>query len=160
MNQNPTLHIDGKNVYIGSKLIAQIGDGACTIERSKERHFYRALNSWCLNYELVKEMLDKNVKRIQIVDKKAGKTYELELTEVQVLMQKFNAFLSFGTEKQVAVPLSLWEVYGVRNGKDVHEVPGISAEEFANTTFTGRWGQRIKRSGSSSQNDIFGGLDD
>ena len=51
--------IDGKNVYLGSKMIAQIDEEVCIIERSKDKHFYRVLDSWCLNYDLVKELTER-----------------------------------------------------------------------------------------------------
>ncbi len=150
------IKIDGKNVYLGSKMIAQIDDGACVIQRSKDKHFYRVLDSWCLNYELVKELVEKEVTRIQIVDKKNAKIYEVDLSKVRELTKRFNTFLSFGSEKQVAVPLPLWDVFRVANGMDSLESLGKTVDAYASSTFTGRWAERLRKRGDRSQQDIFG----
>lgn len=154
------IKIDGKNVYLGSKMIAQIDDGACVIERSKDKHFYRVLDSWCLNYDLVKELVEKEVTRIQIVDKKNAKIYEVDLSKVRDFSKRFNTFLSFGTEKQVAVPLPLWDVFRVSNGIDTLESLGKSTDAYASSLFRGRWAERLRKHGDRNQQDIFGGLND
>lgn len=151
--------IDGKNVYLGSKMIAQIDEEVCIIERSKDKHFYRVLDSWCLNYDLLKELVERNVARIQIVDKKNAKIYEVDLSKVRELTKRFNTFLSFGSEKQVAVPLPLWDVFRVANGMDSLESLGKTVDAYASSTFTGRWAERLRKHGDRSQQDIFGGLD-
>jgi hypothetical protein len=158
MINNPPLHIDGTNAYIGNKVIARISQEFCIIERNKERHFYRTLNAWCINYELIKEAIERNIPKLQIVDKKFGNTYEIELAEIRNLMRSFNAFISFGNEKQIAVPLSLWDIYETRKGKDHLKTARITIEQLIYWSYSGKWAQRLKKTDSRDQQEIFGGL--
>lgn len=101
MAQRVTITIDGKEKFIG-----MLEGGVLHIERQKKKHFYRKLNAYAMDMEIVQDILpDMLCKEIHLLEKETGDVYvtELETFQKRGLPNKYS-----GHGAQLFLPLRYW----------------------------------------------------
>lgn len=124
-----------KKLILNGKTIGTVKDDCIVMYRNEGRHLYRVLSAWCLNIETV----NCGVNRFII---EAGKTrYEISLDVIKKLRSKINLFVTFKTERQLAIPLKCWDRYEKPNISFPSYI-GMSPDDFIDTC-DGRWRSRL-----------------
>jgi len=121
---------------MNGKTIGQIDGTALIMKRNTERHFYRVLNAWCLNIEVVNSGVEKF-----IIDTEQRQRYVITLSAIKALRSKVNLFVTFGVERQLAIPVQCWDKYSFEN-LSFPVFIGMPPAEFIETC-SGRWRSRL-----------------
>jgi hypothetical protein len=128
-NENYILKLDGKT-------IGTINDGGLYMKRNTVKHFYRVLDAWCLNIEVINCGADKFV-----IDTEKKERYIITLATIKALRSQANLFVTFGQERQLAIPAQCWDKYSHEN-LSFPVFIGTPPTEFTNIC-TGRWRSRL-----------------
>lgn len=128
---NGQVVLDGRNI---GKLNER---EALVMRRSVERHKYRVLEAWCLNVEVV----NCGAKRFIIDTTDTAERYVVTLDAIMRLRSVLNLFVTFGKERQLAVPLMCWDKYHHGNLSFPAQI-GLQPADFADSC-TGRWRSRL-----------------
>lgn len=128
-----TIDNKGWMMFAGHR-IGKVKGSVITMRRHYSKHLYRVLNSWCLNCEV----LNSGMKTFVIHDEDTGIQYRITYDKIQELFGQFNIFITFGVERQFAIPLQVWD-------KSLHDIVtmGMSVTDFWNSPPT-RWIKRKK----------------
>lgn len=153
--------LDNKDqVILNGMRVARLENETIKMSRTYARHFYRVLCSWCINTEL----LDLQWKFLEIYDATEIKRYVISRDKIQTISKAINMFIAFGDERQLAIPLIVWDVYSGTISKlptqigigvvDVRNLFGDRAWMIRNQEY-GRWSERVKRYDEHSQMTLF-----
>jgi hypothetical protein len=129
------VEILNERFILNGHCIGFVDGNALIMKRTKQKHLYNVLNSWNLNVETINGGVDKF-----IIDTDQER-YVISLDVIQKLRGKLNLFVTFKQERQLAIPLQLWDRY---NKPDL-SFPvyiGIPPETFVESC-QGRWRSRI-----------------
>lgn len=128
-----TIDNKGWMMFAGHR-IGKVKGSVLTMRRHYSKHLYRVLNSWCLNCEV----LNSGVKTFIIQDEDTGIHYRITSAKIQELFDQFNISITFGIEKQFAIPLQVWD-------KSLHGnvTKGMSVADFG-SALTLLWKKRQK----------------
>lgn len=126
--ENDILKMDGRH-------IGKIEGNALMMKRNMAKHFYRVLDAWCLNIEVI----NSGVERF-IIDTEQRQRYIIKLSTIKALRSKINMFVTFNQERQLAIPVQCWDKYLYEN-LSFPAFIGMPASEFVDTC-SGRWRSR------------------
>jgi len=129
------IEIKNNIVRLDGKAIGRIESNALFMRRTMQKHHYRVLDAWCLNVETVNVGVDKF-----IIDAGA-EIYTISVGTIKKLRTYINMFVTFGKERQLAIPLKCWDKYEKTN-KTFPVYIGMSPDAFAESC-TGRWTGRL-----------------
>lgn len=120
---------------LNGKRIGTIDGKTLKMYRDETRHIYRVLSAFCLNTETVNSGSERFV-----IDT-GRRLYSIQLETIKKLRSKLNLFVTFKTERQLAIPLKCWDRYE----KPDISFPvyiGMSPDDFVDTC-DGRWRSRL-----------------
>lgn len=100
MAQRITIEVDGVQKFIGL-----LEGGTLQIERSKKKHFYRKLNAYGMDRELLEKLKDMDCRVIQLHEKESGDIYEADL---EMFLKKGLPNHYQGHGAQLFLPLRRW----------------------------------------------------
>ena len=142
--------LDAKNnaVYLGSILIAKTDGDVVVMRRNSQRHFYRALGSWCLNAELVNEF---GFNKFIIVNE-YDEEYHITYKKILEIKKQLNLHIKFGDEVQYAIHSSFWDFFKTDN-KTMPAMIGVPVSNFA-TEPEGQWKSRLIKNINNDQIEI------
>lgn len=129
---------------LDARTIGKVENDKLLMHRSRMKHYYRVLNAWCINIDVINSGVTKFIITVDDGDK-----YIIGLDKIKALRSKLNMFVTFKDERQLAIPHSCWDRY-VKENKDFPIATGIPADEFAEKC-DGRWRSRLV---AYSQRDI------
>lgn len=101
MAQRVTINVGGAEKFIG-----MLEGGVLSIERTKKKHFYRKLNAYAMDMEIVQDVLpDLLCTEIHLTEKETGDVYvvDLETFTKKALPNKYA-----GHGAQLFLPLRYW----------------------------------------------------
>ena len=121
---------------LNGRKIGRIKDNVLLMKRNTGRHLYRVLDAWCLNVEVVNSGVDKFV-----IDTELSERYVILLSRIKDLRSKLNLFVTFGQERQLAIPIQCWDKYSFEN-LSFPVFIGTPPSEFIDNCI-GRWRSRL-----------------
>lgn len=127
--ENDILKMDGRT-------IGRMEGNTLIMRRNVSKHFYRVLDAWCLNVEVINSGAEKF-----IIDTEQKQRYIITLPVIKALRAQVNLFVTFGQERQLAIPAQCWDKYSHEN-LSFPVFIGTPPSEFAETC-TGRWRSRL-----------------
>jgi len=130
------LTIENESVKVNGKTIGKLKEKTLFMRRNHERHFYRVLDSWCINIDVINCGAKKFV-----IDTDEKERYVVSFSTIQSLRSKLNMFVSFRQERQLAIPVQCWDKYS-HNNLSFPVYIGTPASEFADNC-AGRWQSRL-----------------
>jgi hypothetical protein len=130
------LTIENESVKVNGKTIGKLKEKTLFMKRNHERHFYRVLESWCINIDVINCGAEKFV-----IDTDKKERYVVSFSTIQSLRSKLNMFVSFGQERQLAIPVQCWDKY-LHSNLSFPVYIGTPASEFADNC-KGRWQSRL-----------------
>lgn len=130
------LTIENESVKVNGKTIGKLKDKTLSMKRNHGRHFYRVLESWCINIDVINCGAERFV-----IDTDEKERYIVSLSTIQALRSKLNMFVTFGQERQLAIPIQCWDKYS-HNNLSFPVYIGTPASEFADNC-AGRWQSRL-----------------
>ena len=128
--------IENNIVKLDGKAIGLLNGKVLTMRRNTARHFYRVLNAWCINVEVVNSGAERF-----IIDTEKRERFVVRLSVIQALRARVNVFVTCGQERKLAIPLQCWDKYSHDN-LSFPVFIGIPPDEFVETC-TGRWRSRL-----------------
>jgi hypothetical protein len=123
-------------LYLDGKLIGKMEGNILYMKRNVSKHFYRVLDSWCLNIEVVNSGAERFV-----IDTEQRERFIIRLSAVKALRSKINMFVTFGQERQLAIPSKCWDRYSHEN-LSFPAFIGMPPTEFVDNC-SGRWRSRL-----------------
>jgi hypothetical protein len=132
----PMVSIENNSVKVNGKTIGKLEGKTLLMNRNHDRHFYRVLESWCINIDVVNCGAERFV-----IDTDNKERYTVSLSAIKALRSKLNMFVTFGQERQLAIPIQCWDKYSHSNLTFPTYI-GTPAAEFADKC-TGRWQSRL-----------------
>ena len=105
------VEIKNSILRLNGKPLGRVENNKLYMVRAKNRHFYRVLESWCLNVEIV----NSGVEWFIINVSEDGSQYRITLDKIKKLRSKVNMFVSFKDEHQLAIPAKCWDCYAKNN---------------------------------------------
>lgn len=126
----------GKLMMDGKTIGEMVDEKTLLMKRNKERHHYRALDAWCLNIDVVNSGISRFV-----IDTVQRERFVIHLEKINQLRKHINMFVSFGSERQLAIPIQCWDRYVYENLSFPAYI-GMEAADFADTC-RGRWQSRL-----------------
>ena len=106
---------------VKNQLIGVVSNGVFLCKRDS-KHIFRKLKSIGVNKDLMG--LNANVYKIEMSN---GVTYSIDKTKIFDLLKQFNAYVNYGNEKQIHLPLIMCDQYDF-DGNLIHS--GLSVNEF------------------------------
>lgn len=106
---------------VKNQLIGVVSNGVFLCKRDR-KHIFRKLKSIGVNKDLMG--LNANVYKIEMSN---GVTYSIDKTKIFDLLRQFNAYVNYGNEKQIHLPLIMCDQYDF-DGNLIHS--GLSVNEF------------------------------
>ena len=106
---------------VKNQLIGVVSNGVFLCKRDR-KHIFRKLKSIGVNKDLMG--LNANVYKIEMSN---GVTYSIDKTKIFDLLKQFNAYVNYGNEKQIHLPLIMCDQYDF-DGNLIHS--GLSVNEF------------------------------
>lgn len=106
---------------VKNQLIGVVNNGVFLCKRDR-KHIFRKLKSIGVNKDLMG--LSANVYKIEMSN---GITYSIDKTKIFDLLRQFNAYVNYGNEKQIHLPLIMCDQYDF-DGNLIHS--GLSVNEF------------------------------
>ena len=106
---------------VKNQLIGVVSNGIFLCKRDR-KHIFRKLKSIGVNKDLIG--LNANVYKIEMSN---GVTYSIDKTKIFDLLKQFNAYVNYGNEKQIHLPLIMCDQYDF-DGNLIHS--GLSVNEF------------------------------
>lgn len=106
------------------------------------KHLYRILHSFCVNSIIVSESFLSKTQDYTIVFYNDNYTATITIKKLINFMEKYNCWITFGDEKQIAIPIAILEFQG-----DNYKTIGLSVDEFEEELKTSKysaWRRRIK----------------
>jgi len=112
-----------KDIYLGNKRIATLSpSGIATINKSLDRHLYRKLYAFCIN-----ETLFRNIDIHGFLFSTALHDYFISKQTICSFKEKFNPYISFNGERQLALPLAIMDTTNKMTGEQQH---GLATDKF------------------------------
>lgn len=127
----------GNKLYIGGKMVGIIHGKNVVMRRSPKHHFYRVLNAWCVNTEIL-PFAEVSL----VIEISRNKFYVISLARLEQLRSRLNMYVTFGQERQLAIPLECWDVYSSNAVDAMPASIGVSPLDFVENA-PGRWVSRI-----------------
>ena len=106
---------------VKNQLIGVVNNGVFLCKRDR-KHIFRKLKSIGVNKDLMG--LNANVYKIEMSN---GVTYSIDKTKIFDLLRQFDAYVNYGNEKQIHLPLIMCDQYDF-DGNLIHS--GLSVNEF------------------------------
>ena len=106
---------------VKNQLIGVVNNGVFLCKRDR-KHIFRKLKSIGVNKDLMG--LNANVYKIEMSN---GVTYSIDKTKIFDLLRQFDAYVNYGNEKQIHLPLIMCDQYDF-DGNLIHN--GLSVNEF------------------------------
>ena len=106
---------------VKNQLIGVVSNGVFLCKRDR-KHIFRKLKSIGVNKDLIG--LNANVYKIEMSN---GVTYSIDKTKIFDLLRQFDAYVNYGNEKQIHLPLIMCDQYDF-DGNLIHS--GLSVNEF------------------------------
>jgi len=106
---------------VKNQLIGVVSNGIFLCKRDR-KHIFRKLKSIGVNKDLMG--LNANVYKIEMSN---GVTYSIDKTKIFDLLRQFDAYVDYGNEKQIHLPLIMCDQYDF-DGNLIHS--GLSVNEF------------------------------
>jgi hypothetical protein len=106
---------------VKNQLIGVVSNGVFLCKRDR-KHIFRKLKSIGVNKDLMG--LNANVYKIEMSN---GVTYSIDKTKIFDLLRQFDAYVNYGNEKQIHLPLIMCDQYDF-DGNLIHS--GLSVNEF------------------------------
>lgn len=106
---------------VKNQLIGVVSNGIFLCKRDR-KHIFRKLKSIGVNKDLIG--LNANVYKIEMSN---GVTYSIDKTKIFDLLRQFDAYVNYGNEKQIHLPLIMCDQYDF-DGNLIHS--GLSVNEF------------------------------
>lgn len=128
--------IEEDTLYLDAKVIGKIKNNTLFMKRNIGKHFYRVLDAWCLNIEVVNSGVDKFV-----IDTEQKERFIIKFAAIKALRSKINMFVTFGEERQLAIPSKCWDRYSFEN-LSFPVFIGMPPAEFVDNC-AGRWRSRL-----------------
>lgn len=137
------VRIENNKLLLNGKQVGFMQNDILTMKRIFHKHHYYVLDAWCLNVEVV------NSGASRFVIETDTERYIISLDKIMKLRSKLNLFVTFGTERQLAIPLKCWDRYNLPEVSFPVFI-GIPPDEFVDSC-SGRWRSRLI---SSSQMEL------
>lgn len=127
-----------KDIYLGNKRIATLSpSGIAIINKSLDRHLYRKLYAFCIN-----ETLFRNIDIHGFLFSTALQDYFISKQTICNFKEKFNPYISFNGERQLALPLAIMDTTNKMTGEQQH---GLLIDNFVPEYIYSGWcGRTIK----------------
>lgn len=130
------LEIKNNLLIMNGKSIGRIDKDCLIMRRNTTKHFYRVLDAWCLNIEVV----NAGVRRF-IIETEQKERWVISFDTIKALRSHLNLFVTFGQERQLAIPALCWDRYSHEN-LSFPVFIGTPPAEFAEAC-PGRWRSRL-----------------
>ncbi len=113
------------SIFVGNKKVGVFEESTGTLIFNKKiTHIYKALNSFCVNSEVLSRYDWKNI----LFKCDFDTEYRISKIEFDKLFNTLNMYISFGDEKQVAIPIAMMDT--VDSLTKIVKVYGTTVKDF------------------------------